>query len=150
MRLPLTFVEKLGAPRELVFDEVTDFEHLGEKFPNIFVSIRVIKRSRNVVVTEERFSAFGMVIGQRSRHTTRKSTSHAVEILTGDLAGSRVLERYSDADDGGTIVNVRADLSIRGLASVLPQFVLGPMVETNLRRVFGELQARLSAAGPSS
>jgi carbon monoxide dehydrogenase subunit G len=150
MRLPLTFVEKLSAPRALVFSEVTDFEHLREKFPNLFISIRVIERSTNTVVTEETFSAFGMVIGQRSRHTVRNSTTHTVEILTGDLAGSRVLERYSDAKDGGTIVNVQADLSVRGLASFLPPFVVAPMVETNLRRVFGELEARLSAEGPSS
>jgi carbon monoxide dehydrogenase subunit G len=150
MRLPLTFVEKLSAPRAIVFSEVTDFEHLRQKFPNVFISIRVVKRSKNMAVTEERFSAFGMVIGQRSRHTMRDSTTHLVEILTGDLAGSRVAERYSDAEDGGTIVNVRADLSVRGLASFLPPFVVRPMVEASLRRVFGELEAKFSVESPPS
>jgi len=140
----MKFTERLSAPRTIVFREVTDFESLRDKFPDLFISIRVLERSRNTVVTEESFSVMGTVVRQRARHTVRRSTSHTVEILTGELGGSRVVEHYSDGPDGGTIVRVGADLVLSGLASVLPQFVVRPMIENNLRRVFGELEARLS------
>jgi carbon monoxide dehydrogenase subunit G len=140
----MRFTEDLSAPRALVFGEVTDFENLKEKFPDLFVSIRVIERSKNVVVTEERFAVLGTVVKQRSRHTLRRATTHTVEVLTGDLSGSKVVERYSDGPDGGTIVDVEAEFRLGGFASILPQFVVRPMIEANLRRVFEELEAKLS------
>jgi carbon monoxide dehydrogenase subunit G len=146
MHLSMKFTERLSAPRALVFNGVTDFENLQEKFPDIFVSIRVVERSKNVAVTEERFSVLGMVVRQRSRHTIRRSTMHGVEILTGDLEGSKVVERYSDGPSGGTVVKVEADFLLGGLLSVLPQFVVRPTIEGNLRRVFDELETRLSGS----
>ena len=146
MHLSMKFTERLSAPRALVFSEVTDFENLQEKFPDIFVSIRVIERSKNVAITEEGFSVLGTVVSQRARHTIRRSTTHTVEILRGDLEGSRVVERYSDGPRGGTVVNVEADFLLGGFLSVLPQFMVKPMIQGNLRRVFGELEARLSGA----
>jgi carbon monoxide dehydrogenase subunit G len=146
MRLSMKFTERLSAPRALVFSEVTDFENLQDKFPDIFVSIRIVERSKNVFVTEERFSVLGAVIRQRSRHTVRRSTTHAVEILTGDLEGSKVVERYSDGPSGGTVVKVEADFILGGLLSVLPQFMVRPIIEGNLRRIFDELETRLSGA----
>jgi carbon monoxide dehydrogenase subunit G len=142
----MKFTEKLSGPRALVFSEVTDFENLQEKFPDLFVSIRVIRRSKTSAVTEEKFSALGVVVSQRSRHTMRGPTTHTVEILTGDLGGSRVVERYSDGPGGATVVRVEADFLLGGLLSILPQFMVRPMIESSLRRVFLELEARLSAS----
>jgi carbon monoxide dehydrogenase subunit G len=142
----MKFTEKLSGPRALVFSEVTDFENLQEKFPDLFVSIRVTKRSKTSAVTEEKFSVLGTVVSQRSRHTMRRPTTHTVEILTGDLGGSRVVERYSDGPCGTTIVKVEADFLLGGLLSILPQFMVRPMIESGLRRVFRDLEARLSGS----
>jgi carbon monoxide dehydrogenase subunit G len=146
MRLSMKFNEKLSGPRELVFSEVTDFENLREKFPDLFVSIRVIERSKTSALTEEKFSVLGTVVSQRSRHTMRRPSTHTVEILTGDLGGSRVVERYADGPGGATLVRVEADFLLGGLLSILPQFMVRPIIESNLRRVFRELEARLSGS----
>ena len=147
MGLAMKFTEELSAPRRTVFREITDFDNLQTKFPNVFISIRVLERSKNVAVTEERFSVMGMVVTQRCRHKVRIPTTHEVEILTGDLRGSSIMERYSDSEEGGTTVRVAADFVLGGFLSFMPPFIARPLIESNLRRVFAELER---AIGPGS
>ena len=142
MRLPVRFRRKLSAPRAEVFRQVTDYEKLKENFPSLFISVRVLERSRNGAVTEEKFSVLGTVIEQRSRHVARAPKTHEVEILTGDLRGSKLVETYSVATHGGTIVEVEGDFVLGGFLSLLPQFIVRPLVEENLGRIFAELEAR--------
>ena len=145
MRIATTFRRRLAAPRETVFRAVTDYDKLQETFPHVFLSIRVLERSGSEVVTEEKLSVAGATMTQLCRHRTRAPTTHAVEILTGDLAGSRILERYSSDADGGTTVRVEADFRVGGLLSLLPPFVVRPLVEGNVGRVFDELSAAVGA-----
>jgi carbon monoxide dehydrogenase subunit G len=147
MRLAINFTEKLSAPRKSVFREITGYDDLQDKFPNVFLSIRVLERSKSYVVTEESFSVMGTIVTQRSKHKVRTPTIHEVEILSGDLRGSSIVERYSDSGEGGTIVRVDADFMLGGFLSLLPSFVIRPLIEGNVRRVFTELEEVL---GPGS
>jgi hypothetical protein len=147
MNLTMSFTEELSAPRRSVFREITDYDNLQEKLPNVFLSIRVLERSKNHVVTEESFSVMGAVVTQRSDHRFKRPTTHEVKILSGDLRGSSIVERYSDSAEGGTIVRVDADFMLGGFLSFLPSFVARPLIEGSVRRVFTELQRVL---GPGS
>jgi hypothetical protein len=82
------------------------------------------------------------VIEQRSRHVVRAPKTHQVEILSGDLRGSKMVENYSEAPDGKTIVDVEADFVLGGFLSLIPQFMARPLIEENLGRIFAELEAR--------
>jgi hypothetical protein len=147
MRLAINFTERLSAPRKSVFREITSYDDLQDKFPNVFLSIRVLERSRSHAVTEESFSVMGTVVTQRSRHRIKTPTTHEVEILSGDLRGSSIVERYSDSAEGGTIVRVEADFVLGGFLSLLPPFIARPLIEGSVRRVFIELEQVL---GPGS
>ncbi|MBI2183750.1 MAG: SRPBCC family protein [Thaumarchaeota archaeon] len=140
MGFAISFTRRLKAPRALVYRTITDFENLQDRLPKIFHSIQVLKRNKNYIITEEEFSVLGSVITQRSKHVVKVPTKHTVEILTGELAGSKIVERYSDDSDDGTIVNVDADFSLGGLLSFLPSFIIRPMIEDSLNRVFTELE----------
>jgi hypothetical protein len=143
MRLAMNFTEELSAPRRSVFREITDFDNLQERLPNVFLSIRVLERSKTYLVTEESFSVMGTVVTQRSKHKLKAPTTHEVEILSGDLRGSSIVERYSDSAEGGTTVRVDADFVLGGFLSLLPQFIARPLVEGSVRRVFTELEGTL-------
>ena len=147
MRLAINFTERLSAPRRSVFREITGYDDLQDKFPNVFLSIRVIERSKSYVVTEESFSVMGTIVTQRSKHKVRTPTTHEVEIISGDLRGSSIVERYSDSDDGGTLVRVDADFVLGGFLSFLPPFIVRPLIEGSVRRVFTEME---QALGPDS
>ncbi len=142
-RLTTTFHRKLNAPRRTVFRLITDYEKLQETFPQIFLSFRVLERSRGEVVTEEKVFMVGVTMTQLCRHMTKSQTTHIVRIMTGDLAGSTIVERYSSDSDGGTTVHVEADFVLGGLLSLLPTFVARPLIENNVGRVFDELDAVL-------
>jgi carbon monoxide dehydrogenase subunit G len=139
-----TLSRKLNAPRTSVFNAITSYEELQERFPRTFLSIRVVARSKAHVVTEEKFSVMGTTMTQRSRHKVRVPTTHSVEILTGDLAGSTIVEHYSAGPGGETTVRVDADFVLGGLLSLLPPFVARPLLEVNVARVFDELEEALA------
>jgi len=138
----MRFKRRLSAPRSSVFNQITDYENLQRNFPNTFISVRVLEQSRTSAVTEERFSVLGTVITQRSRHVTRPPRTHQVEILAGDLRGSKITETYSDAVDGGTMVEVNADFVLGGFVSLMPRFVVRPLIEEKLAHIFAELESR--------
>ena len=84
-RLTTTFHRKLNAPRRTVFRLITDYEKLQETFPQIFLSFRVLERSRGEVVTEEKVFMVGVTMTHLCRHMTKSQTTHIVRIMTGDL-----------------------------------------------------------------
>jgi len=143
MRLTILLTRRLKAPRGKVFRIVTEFDKLQERFPSLFSSIRVLERSPQGALTEESFVFLGVTFEQRSRHHMVNGKTHTVEILTGDLAGSTIVEHYADGPDGETTVKLEARVALRGLASLLPPPIVKPLVEANLQRVLDEVEKYL-------
>lgn len=52
--MPKVKIEKIiKVNREKIFNLVTDFENLPQRFPQFFKSVKVISRERNTVTTED-------------------------------------------------------------------------------------------------
>jgi len=153
MRLSFSLTRRLKAPRRKVFRAVTEFDRLRERFPGVFSSIRVVERSPHGAVTEESFEFLGVRLKQRSKHEMVEGKTHRVEVLTGDLAGTTIVEHYTDAPGRETMVSVEARVALRGLASLLPPVIVKPLVQANLQRVLDEVEGYLergSTAGSSA
>ena len=146
MQISINFTKEISAPRKLVFGTITNFGSLQKTLPNVFRSVRILEQKKDYAITEEEFLVFGTIMKQRSMHTIENPSRHIVHIIDGELAGSTIVENYSDSVDGGTTVDVSADFNIGGILSILPAPVLRPLVGDNLRRLFGELEDALKSS----
>jgi len=143
MRFSISSTRTLNAPRRRVFRIVTEFDRLHERFPALFRSVRVIESSPQDAITVETFSLMGTTMKQRTRHHMVDATTHTVEILTGDLAGTKIVERYSDGPGRATTVDLEGHVKLSGLASILPVAIVKPLLEANLQRIFDEVDRYL-------
>ncbi len=146
MQISINFTKKISAPRKLVFETITNFGSLQETLPNVFRSVRILEQKGDNTITEEEFLVLGTIMKQRSRHMVENPSRHTVQIIDGELAGSTIIENYSDSVDGGTTVDVSADFKIGGILSILPAPVLRPLIGDNLQRLFNELGDALKSS----
>ncbi len=146
MQISINFTKEINAPRKIVFRTITDFGSLQKTLPNVFHLVRILEQKGDHTITEEEFMVLGTIMKQRSRHAIENPSRHTVQIIDGELAGSTIVENYSDSADGGTTVDVNADFNVGGILSILPAPVLRPLISDNLQRLFNELGDALKSS----
>ncbi len=117
----------MRAPRVAALSQVADLAP-GE-IPGIFVSVRVLEWSKEggAAKPEKNFSVLGGAAEQKSGQC-QSAEDPQVEVLAGDLRGSRTVKAHSAASEGGTVVEVEGFfVPGRRLLSLVPPFMARPV-----------------------
>ncbi len=105
--------------REDLFTFITDYRRLAEELPEYIKNIDIINRYDNVTITEEEISIEGISIKHVSKHTTYPYAVHEIEILSGYMEGSKIIETYTEVENG-TQVMIVGEFSI---SKALEEFI---------------------------
>ena len=112
--MPKIKVEKtIKADREKIFNMVTDFESLPNKFPQFFKSVKIISREGNTVTTEDHAVMAGREVHQTTKHVLTPPEIDDVQLLSGDAKDSRIVTTYTTIPEG-TKVTVEGDFKLAG------------------------------------
>jgi hypothetical protein len=96
-----TFIK---ASRDDIYAFITNFTKLQYELPEYIKSIDIINSSDNSSIIEEELSIDGMIFKQLTRHTMHTPAVHEIEVLSGYLEGSRIVETYTDLGNGTEIM----------------------------------------------
>ena len=112
--MPKIKVEKIiKANREKIFQTVTDFESLPNRFPQFFKSIKIMSRDGNTITTEDHAIMAGREVHQTTRHVLTPPETDDVNLLSGDAKGSHIVTTYTAIPEG-TKITVEGDFKLAG------------------------------------
>ena len=127
----------IKAARDDIYNFVTDFANLQYELPEYIKSIDVINESDNTSIVEEELSIDGIIFKQLARHTMHAPAVHEIEILSGYLEGSRIVETYTDLGNG-TEVMIICDFTMN---KELEALVSNPKehIENSLKKIINRI-----------
>lgn len=135
--MPKVKVEKtIKADREKIFNMVTDFENLPNKFPQFFKSIKVVSREGNIVTTEDHAMMAGREVRQTAKHTLTPPEIDEVHLLSGDAKDSHIVTTYSTVPEG-TKVLVEGDFKLAGKLKLVG-FMAKGKIEKSIEEVIDQ------------
>ena len=135
--MPKVKVERtIKANPEKIFNMVTDFENLSNKFPQFFKSVKVVSREGNTITTEDH-----SVLGGREMHQTTKHilTPHQIDevyILSGDAKDSHIVTTYQSMPEGTKVI-VDGDFKLAGKLKLVG-FMAKGKIENGINQVIDE------------
>jgi len=135
--MPKVKVERtIKANPEKIFNMVTDFENLSNKFPQFFKSVKVVSREGNTITTEDH-----SVLGGREMHQTTKHilTPHQIDevyILSGDAKDSHIVTTYQSIPEGTKVI-VDGDFKLAGKLKLVGFMAKGKL-ENGINQVIDE------------
>ncbi|RMF29659.1 MAG: hypothetical protein D6752_05530, partial [Candidatus Nitrosothermus koennekii] len=96
-------------------------------------SIDIINSSDNTRIIEEELSIEGIIFKQLTKHTMHPPAVHEIEILSGYLEGSRIVETFTDLGNG-TEIMIICDFVIK---KELEDIVLNPKerIESSIKKI---------------
>lgn len=135
--MPKVKVEKIiKAKRENLFNLVTDFENLPQRFPQFFKSVKVISREGNTVTTEEHVMMAGREMHQTAKHILTAAEIDDVHILSGDAKDSHIVTKYENIPEG-TKITVEGDFKLAGKLKLVG-FMAKGKIEKGIEEVMQE------------
>jgi ribosome-associated toxin RatA of RatAB toxin-antitoxin module len=137
--VPKVKVEKIiKANREMIFNLVTDFENLSERFPQFFKSVKVISREGNTVTTEDNAMMAGREVHQTTKHILTPPRIDEVYLLSGDAKDSHIVTKYESIPEG-TKITVEGDFKLAGKLKLVG-FMAKGKIEKGIAEVMDEFQ----------
>ena len=135
--MPKVKVEKIiKANREKVFNIVTDFENLPNKFPQFFKSVKVVSREGNTVTTDDLAVMAGREMTQTTKHILTPPAIDEVYLLSGDAKDSHIVTKYESIAEG-TKVTVEGDFKLAGKLKLVG-FMAKGKIEKGIEEVMQE------------
>lgn len=135
--MPKVKIEKIiKANREKVFNLVTDFENLPNRFPQFFKSVKVLSREGNVVTTEDHAVMAGREMKQTTKHIITHPELDEVHMLSGDAKDSHIITKYESIPEG-TKITVEGDFKLAGKLKLVG-FMAKGKIEKGIEEVMEE------------
>jgi ribosome-associated toxin RatA of RatAB toxin-antitoxin module len=135
--MPKVRVEKIiKANREKIFNLVTDFENLPNRFPHFFKSVKVVSREGNTITTEDHAVMAGREIQQTTKHILTPPEIDEVYLLSGDAKDSHIITKYESVLEG-TKITVEANFKLAGKLKLVG-FMAKGKIEKGLEEVMNE------------
>ena len=99
--MPKVKVEKIiKTNREKIFNLVTDFENLPNRFPQFFTSVKVLSKEGNIVKTEDHAVIAGRAMQHTTKHILTPPAIDEVFLLLGDAKDSHIITKYEIVPEG--------------------------------------------------
>ncbi len=135
--MPKVKVEKIiRANREKIFNIVTDFENLPNRFPQFFKSVKVVSREGNTITTEDLAVMAGREMNQTTKHILTPPMTDEVYLLSGDAKDSHIVTKYESVPEG-TKVTVDGDFKLAGKLKLVA-FMAKGKIEKGIEQVMQE------------
>ncbi|MEM2855485.1 MAG: hypothetical protein QW416_00055 [Candidatus Nitrosocaldaceae archaeon] len=109
----------IRAPRKIVYNFVTNYQRLQEEMPEYIKRLDVINKSENTIVLEEEISIDGLTFKQIAKHTDYIPAVHEIEIISGYMVGSKIIETFTEQDDNTQIMIVGEFVISKEIESIL-------------------------------
>ncbi len=128
----------IRSSRKAVYDFITDYNHLPEELPEYIRSIDIINKYDNITIIEEELSIDGIVFKQLTKHILYPPAVHEIEILSGYLEGSRIIESYTE-QGSNTEVIIICDFIVNDELEDILGTKLMSSIESSIKRIISRV-----------
>ena len=108
------FVRMLDVNKNDLFDAVADVEKYPQILPNNYLSVKIVNRTNNTILSEEKVTEHGVVLPVLVKHTLVPYGRHTMEILRGDTGGTLITATF-DGNSSTTVLTINVETHIKGL-----------------------------------
>ncbi len=126
------------APRKEVYSFITNYAKLQEELPEYIKSFDIINKSENVTIIEECINIDGITIQELVKHVAYEPAVHEVEILSGYLEGSKIIETYTDLGNG-TEIMIIGDFRVAKELEKIIDSEIKVRIENSIRKVISRV-----------
>jgi hypothetical protein len=137
-RLKLVLPAFIRAHRKDVYNFITNYNNLLEELPEYIRSIDIINKYDNVTIIEEEVSIEGILFKQLTKHILYPPAVHEVEILSGYLEGSRIIESYTEQGNNTDIIII-CELIINPELESLLGAKLNESIENSIKKIINRI-----------
>jgi hypothetical protein len=107
-------VKIINVEREKAFKAGTDFESFKRKLPQYFKLIRIRSTRNHTSVIEIHAKIAEKEFIMLTKHVVEPPEIHETFVLSGDIRGSHITEKYENVPTG-TKITIDVDLRLKGL-----------------------------------
>ncbi len=103
----------ISAPKEKIYNIVSDFEKMPERFPKVAHSLTITKREGDTLYIDAKAKSFGMVIGVKMKTTLLPGKGYISDNQNDTLGHTGHEELLLEDVPEGTKITYRYELHIR-------------------------------------
>ena len=118
------FVKIVDVKRDLIFQISTDYENFTKILPDHFKELKIIKKTENVAIIQEKLQFLGRTVDVLTEHRIAKPERHIVRMLDGQAKGSIFDERYEMYGEH-TKITINVDFILHGSLKILGTLAKG-------------------------
>jgi hypothetical protein len=100
--------------QESLFNLMTDVKNYPYILPSNVIDIKIIERSENTIIAQEKLIERGIVIDLLVKHTFIPYETHVIEILDGDASGTKI-EQTFEKFENNTLVKNKVTFNLNGI-----------------------------------
>jgi len=130
--------------KENIFEIMSSPESYPKVLPEIFVEVKIINQTGNVIFAEETISKLGLKSKMFVKHELFPPEKQIIEILEGDAKGTKIIMLFSE-DNSQTVISSDIDLKISGPVSVLVRFMNEGNFESAYSTIIGAFVSHITA-----
>ena len=121
--------------RDTIFALSTNIEEFSKIMPKYFKSLKITSLSDSELFVSEEINFLGFSINVKTKHKISPPNLHEINILSGPLRNSVILEKYEEFKNG-TKVMININLELNGFAKLF--LIFGFFLERKINKVMDE------------
>ena len=123
------FSKIVDVQRDLIFQISTDYENFTKILPDNFKELKIIKKTDNVAIIQEKLQFLGRTVDVLTEHVVEKPDRHIVRMLDGQSKGTVFDEKY-EIDGKQTKITINVDLVLKGGLKIIGIFAKGKIKQS--------------------
>jgi len=133
----LEFETIVDVEKTNLYDIMADIEKYPLVLPDSYVSVEVLEKKDNSIISLETVQEAGIQIPFTVKHTLIPYESHQITILDGDAKDSNIILWFNDYNVNQTQISVKFDLNFKGI--MVP---FGIIPDENIHHAFNTILDR--------
>ena len=113
----ITLQKNFSIEQQSLFNLMTNVEEYPYILPSNVIDVKIIERSENIIIAQERLIERGIAIDLLVKHTFTPYQTHVIEILEGDASGTKVEQTFQKNGDQ-TLVENKITFELQGVLTL--------------------------------
>ena len=130
----IEFQTNVDVEKTKLFYVMADVENYPLIFPENFVSVEILNKTSNSILSLETIKEAGIQTTFQVKHTMFPYESHQITILDGDAEGTNIIVWFNDFDVNKTQISAKLDLRLKGI--MIP---FGIIPDQNIKHAFNTI-----------
>lgn len=130
----IEFQTNVDVEKTKLFGVMADVENYPSIFPENFVSVKILNKTSNSILSFETVKEAGIQTTFQIKHTMVPYESHQITILDGDAEGTNIIVWFNDFDANKTKISAKLDLKLKGI--MIP---FGIIPDQNINHAFNTI-----------